>query len=412
MPLIFMSYKRGDASGYAGRLFDRLNAHFGDGGVFMDVSAMEPGNDWVEALGQAVARCDAMVVVIGPDWKPTEFVSAEIAQGLKLGHFIIPVLVGGATMRKLKGLPRGIANLSTRHALQLPNEGWGQAVDHLIGRIEAARVAAASPQPEQPLAPSQPTVGDLASGRRRTREALDWATKNPPTSRHDQSRLAFIRRELEKRTTTTVRGGTQHLGLTDLVNLELADLISLQSELVLIAKRGANSELARLKSGVSACEVRCEEAARAANARSDALYALSGPAGWGSFWLAALAIMLWPFTTLAWIAGKLERPDWFSWRMAAFEFVLVLCLEFGALLIFRGDQTNGTVLLGWGMALLYPACVFHRPMRRLVLGRSKRAAEGRLELSRQKLNLAVASLTEATQASERFECWSRHSGDL
>ena len=39
---IFISYRREDTAGYAGRLYDRLAAHFGPDRVFMDVEGIEP----------------------------------------------------------------------------------------------------------------------------------------------------------------------------------------------------------------------------------------------------------------------------------------------------------------------------------------------------------------------------------
>ena len=37
MPGIFISYRREDTAGHAGRLFDRLTQHFGKGRIFVDV---------------------------------------------------------------------------------------------------------------------------------------------------------------------------------------------------------------------------------------------------------------------------------------------------------------------------------------------------------------------------------------
>ena len=45
MAKIFLSYRRDDSSGYAGRLYDRLRTHFGSEQVFMDVDAIEAGAD-------------------------------------------------------------------------------------------------------------------------------------------------------------------------------------------------------------------------------------------------------------------------------------------------------------------------------------------------------------------------------
>ena len=40
MAHIFISYRRDDTGGYAGRLFDRLSTHFGRGNIFMDVDTI------------------------------------------------------------------------------------------------------------------------------------------------------------------------------------------------------------------------------------------------------------------------------------------------------------------------------------------------------------------------------------
>ena len=37
MPKIFLSYRRQDSAGVAGRIYDRLRQHFGDDAIFMDI---------------------------------------------------------------------------------------------------------------------------------------------------------------------------------------------------------------------------------------------------------------------------------------------------------------------------------------------------------------------------------------
>jgi tetratricopeptide repeat protein len=55
---IFISYPRTDAQHIAGHLFDRLEARFGSGNVFMDVDSIEPGLDHGEAIDKAVGSRD------------------------------------------------------------------------------------------------------------------------------------------------------------------------------------------------------------------------------------------------------------------------------------------------------------------------------------------------------------------
>ncbi len=68
MPKIFISYRRNDSASNAGRIFDRLEGHFGQGQVFMDVDTIKPGLNFVEVVEQAVGVCDGLVVVIGREW--------------------------------------------------------------------------------------------------------------------------------------------------------------------------------------------------------------------------------------------------------------------------------------------------------------------------------------------------------
>ena len=55
---IFISYRREDAPGHAGRLYDRLTAHFGADQVFIDIDTIEPGEDFVSAIETAVGSVD------------------------------------------------------------------------------------------------------------------------------------------------------------------------------------------------------------------------------------------------------------------------------------------------------------------------------------------------------------------
>jgi len=73
MPGIFVSYRREDSPGHAGRIFDRLRSRFGSDVVFMDVAAIEAGVDFVDVLHKAVGSCDALLAVIGPQWLKAGF---------------------------------------------------------------------------------------------------------------------------------------------------------------------------------------------------------------------------------------------------------------------------------------------------------------------------------------------------
>src|SRR6185503_11993481 len=103
MSRIFISYRRGDTSAYAGRIYDRLSERFGDKQVFMDVDTIEPGADFVEYIEDAVGSCDVLIAVIGRDWSsatnpdgsrrledPEDFVRLEVGAGLERDVRVIP----------------------------------------------------------------------------------------------------------------------------------------------------------------------------------------------------------------------------------------------------------------------------------------------------------------------------------
>jgi hypothetical protein len=67
-PRVFLCYRRDDAAGHAGRLYDHLSEHFGKDQIFRDVDTIEPGLDFAEVIEQKVAMCDVFVGVIGRHW--------------------------------------------------------------------------------------------------------------------------------------------------------------------------------------------------------------------------------------------------------------------------------------------------------------------------------------------------------
>lgn len=146
---IFISYRRGDTTAYAGRLYDYLTARFGEDNVFMDVDTIEPGLDFVEVIEGAVGSCQVFLALIGDAWltetgqtgrrrldNPEDFVRLEVAASLKRGIRVIPVLVQGASMPSSSELPEPLAKLARRHAFDVSDLRWRQDVERLMTTIE------------------------------------------------------------------------------------------------------------------------------------------------------------------------------------------------------------------------------------------------------------------------------------
>lgn len=137
MGSVFLSYRREDAEGQAGRLYDDLVAVFGSDSVFMDVSAIEPGRDFRKAIDQSLSSCGVFLSLIGKSWlaaKDTagqrrlddaaDFVHIETATALKRDIPVIPVLVQGASMPKPDQLPSDLKDLAYRNAIELTHSRW------------------------------------------------------------------------------------------------------------------------------------------------------------------------------------------------------------------------------------------------------------------------------------------------
>jgi len=144
---IFISYRREDSAGFAGRLADALEAEFGAGSVFRDVDDIHPGEDFVAAIQRHLERVDSVLVMIGPRWlvadaqgrrrldEPDDFVRREIEAALATGKPLIPVLVGGAVMPAEADLPAAIAGLARRQALNLDDTGWHGDLARLVAAL-------------------------------------------------------------------------------------------------------------------------------------------------------------------------------------------------------------------------------------------------------------------------------------
>lgn len=154
---IFVSYRREDSAGHAGRLFDRLVEHFGRDRIFMDIDTIEPGEDFVSVIENAVGSCDVLIAVIGRSWlspngsgrldRPTDFVRLEIATALRREIRVIPVLVQRASLPKPQELPEELVKLTRRNAVELTDLRWQTDVEQLISVME--RVLAKRAEPEQ-----------------------------------------------------------------------------------------------------------------------------------------------------------------------------------------------------------------------------------------------------------------------
>jgi len=148
VPTIFVSYRREDAPGYAGRLCDRLQQQFGRDSVFVDVDTLEPGDDFVEKIRERLSTCDLMLAVIGRRWlavtdaqgnrrleQPGDYVRLEVETALARQIVTVPVLVEGATMPRPEDLPSPLRPFAQRQAIELSDTRWAYDIARLVTHI-------------------------------------------------------------------------------------------------------------------------------------------------------------------------------------------------------------------------------------------------------------------------------------
>lgn len=134
--LIFISYRRSDTEGYAGRLEDTLRRYFGKNRVFRDVGGITPGEDFKHKIEETIEASGSLIVLIGPNWlvhnknglsrlhEPDDQVAYEITAALKRGSVVLPVLVEGAKMPREEDLPDKLKELTRRNAVTINDERW------------------------------------------------------------------------------------------------------------------------------------------------------------------------------------------------------------------------------------------------------------------------------------------------
>jgi hypothetical protein len=157
---IFISYRRADSDGWAGRLRDALRVRFGDL-VFQDVDNIPDGEIFADVIDRALQECDVALVIIGPNWASAEdengrrrldqeddWVRTETAMVLNRKIRVIPVLVGGARVPRAEDLPEELRSLTKRQAREIRSTSWDSDValltHHLKEIVQPARRRAAA----------------------------------------------------------------------------------------------------------------------------------------------------------------------------------------------------------------------------------------------------------------------------
>lgn len=134
---------------FAGRVRDRVAAHFGENSVFIDVDNIPFGKDFRVHIQEEMAQADVVLVIIGSKWlgvgkgghsrikEETDPVRIEVETALVKGIPTIPVLVGQTKMPKPEQLPDSLKDFSFINAASVDTgRDFHRDLDRVIGTID------------------------------------------------------------------------------------------------------------------------------------------------------------------------------------------------------------------------------------------------------------------------------------
>jgi hypothetical protein len=146
---IFINYRKDDSNWNALALYNELQKYFDKSRIFKDFNAIQPGDDFVLSIENALSRCDVLLVVMGRQWlnvknsnsirrldDPNDYVRIEIATALERGIQVIPVLFDNTPIPSTQQLPDNLKALSRRQAIEINPNGFEDDVRRLAIAIK------------------------------------------------------------------------------------------------------------------------------------------------------------------------------------------------------------------------------------------------------------------------------------
>jgi hypothetical protein len=176
---VFISYRRTDGGGWAGRLNDHLALRFGSNVVWQDVEKLKIGKDYLPQILETIEASDAVLIVIGPHWlkegrkklrNAKDVLRIEIERALRSRAAVIPTLVGEAEMPPAAALPRAIAGLVDRQGITLSDADWARSMQILFEKLRDIVRSSGTTEP----------LGDLHSALLAMQSRYFTAMADPP----------------------------------------------------------------------------------------------------------------------------------------------------------------------------------------------------------------------------------------
>ncbi len=158
---IFINYRTSDGALGAVLLDAKLSARFGAARVFRDQRSIPLATVFDQLLWTRLRASDVVIVVIGPHWlsesangtrlidRPDDFVRKEIAEALREGIDVLPVLIGDAALPQPHELPPDLQALSRYQFRHIRARDPEPDIDRLVEELAARPDLATAPLPPE-----------------------------------------------------------------------------------------------------------------------------------------------------------------------------------------------------------------------------------------------------------------------
>ena len=128
-PMAFISYSRNDWQGFVAGLTSDLAKESHK--VWVDQNYIVGGDDWMDAIGEALQVCDTLLLVLSPEALSSKYVKMEYRYFFRQGKPIIPILY-----RQVDQMP---FELATFHYIDFTQGDLAKSYSTLLGILERHR---------------------------------------------------------------------------------------------------------------------------------------------------------------------------------------------------------------------------------------------------------------------------------
>ncbi len=161
-----ISYRRADSGPIAGRIFDRLIAHYGRDSVYRDIDSIPLSVDFRQHLAKTLRESDIVLVIVGRHWlgrgrqsriaQANDPVRVEVETALASDVTVIPLFVDGAMMPDPALLPDKMRDFVYRNGQRVDlGQDFDIHMQRLLRNMDAllTRSKVEEPKPTPAVAP-------------------------------------------------------------------------------------------------------------------------------------------------------------------------------------------------------------------------------------------------------------------